>query len=67
MSRAKYPFKESDIARAFRAARKAGVDVKVEVDLDRRCMCIIPVKVEQTSSNDLDRWVAKHAGEAEGH
>ena len=31
MSRGPYPFKQSDITRALKAARKAGVDVKIEV------------------------------------
>jgi hypothetical protein len=50
MSKGPYPFKESDITRAIRAAAKAGKDVKIEIDLDRRCMSIIPIKpVEATS------------------
>ena len=44
MSKGPYPFKESDITRAFRAAQKAGVDVKIEIDTDHRRLCIIPIK-----------------------
>ena len=55
MSRAKYSFKESDVTRAFRAAQKAGVDVKVEVDIERRCMSIIPIKpVESDTAATVD-------------
>ena len=39
-------FRESDVTRAIRAAAKAGKDVKIEIDLDRRCMSIIPIKTK---------------------
>ena len=51
MSRGKYPFKESDITRALKAARKAGEVVQIEVDADRRCMRIIPVKAASGGDN----------------
>ena len=54
MSRAKYSFKESDITRAIRAAAKAGKDVKIEIDLDRRCMSIIPIKPVEATSDTAD-------------
>lgn len=38
-------FKEADLTRAFKAAKKAGVDVQVEVDLERKRLTITPVKV----------------------
>ena len=37
-------FKEVDITRAFKAAKKAGVDVQVEIDLERKRITITPVK-----------------------
>jgi hypothetical protein len=55
MSRAKYSFRESDVTRAIRAAAKAGKDVKIEIDLDRRCMSIIPIKTKaESNSSDPD-------------
>jgi hypothetical protein len=37
-------FKEADITRAFKAAKKAGVDAQVEIDLEHKRMRIRPVK-----------------------
>ena len=37
-------FKEADVTRAFKAAKKAGVDVQVAIDLERKRMTITPVK-----------------------
>jgi hypothetical protein len=37
-------FKEVDVTRALKAAKKAGVDVQVEIDLERKRMTITPVK-----------------------
>jgi hypothetical protein len=37
-------FKEAEVTRAFKAARRAGVDVQVEIDLERKRMRITPVK-----------------------
>jgi hypothetical protein len=47
-------FKETDLTRAFRAAKKAGVDVSVEIDLRRNRMRITPLKVGETS--DRNEW-----------
>ena len=38
-----------DITRAFKAAKKAGVDVRVEIDLERKGMTITPVKTCEAS------------------
>jgi len=43
-------FKEADVTRALKAARKAGVDVQVEIDLARRRMRITPVKAGETAN-----------------
>jgi hypothetical protein len=43
-------FKETDVTRALKAARKAGVDVQVEIDLARRRMRITPVKARETAN-----------------
>jgi hypothetical protein len=54
-------FKEADVTRAFKAAKKAGVDVQVEIDLERKRMRITPVKAcdretgrAGTEGNDWD-------------
>jgi hypothetical protein len=43
MSRGPARFKQSDVARAMKGAKNAGVDVRVEIVLDGK-MSIIPVK-----------------------
>ncbi len=47
-------FKEADLTRAFKAAKKAGVDVQVEIDLERKRMRIMPVKAGEV--NDRNEW-----------
>ncbi len=47
-------FKEADITRALKAAKKAGVDVRVEIDLDRKRITITPVKPGDAS--DRNEW-----------
>lgn len=47
-------FKETDVTRAFKAAKKAGVDVQVEIDLDLRRMRITQVKIGE--ANDRNEW-----------
>ena len=44
MAKGACTFKEADVTRAFKAAKKAGVDVQVEIDLERKRMRITPVK-----------------------
>jgi hypothetical protein len=51
MSRAKPPFRKSDLDGAYQAARDAGIDVKIEIDLDQRRMSIIPVKLGEATSD----------------
>jgi hypothetical protein len=38
-------FRPGDLTRAFKAAKKAGVDVRVEIDLEQKKMTLTPVKV----------------------
>ena len=53
MSRGPYPFKKSDITRALNAAKKAGVDVKIEVvNTDGRVLRIIPIKPDDAASTE---------------
>jgi hypothetical protein len=42
------------VTRAFKAAKKAGVDVQVEIDLDLRRMRITQVKIGE--ANDRNEW-----------
>jgi hypothetical protein len=44
MAKGQLTFKETDITRAFRAAKKAGVVVQIKVDLEHKVMTIMPVK-----------------------
>jgi hypothetical protein len=61
MSKGPYPFKESDIARAFRGARKGGEKVQIVVDVDRRIMRLIPTTgspvcmASEQSGNEWDK------------
>ena len=47
-------FKEADLTRALKAAKKAEVDVKVEIDLERKRMTITPVK--SGAVNSRNEW-----------
>jgi hypothetical protein len=50
-------FKEVDLTRAFRAAKKAGVDVQVEIDLRRNRMRVIPLKASEAADrNEWEEW-----------
>jgi hypothetical protein len=63
-------FKETDVTRALRAAKKAGVDVQVQIDLEHKTMTLTPVKASEAETGkgkDLDKWINEHAGATEGH
>jgi hypothetical protein len=62
LGKAACTFKEVDITRAFKAAKKAGVDVQVEIDLERKRMTITLVK---RSGENGDPGECKTAGEGE--
>jgi hypothetical protein len=47
-------FREVDITRALKAAKKAGVDVQVEIDFEHKRMRIMPVRVAE--ANDRNEW-----------
>lgn len=56
-------FKELEITRALKAAKKAGVDVQIKIDLARKMITLIPVKAREensaeviTPSEELERW-----------
>jgi hypothetical protein len=57
MGRGSLPFKESDVVRLLRAAKKAGVPCQIEIDLEHKLMRIIPVQAcgaETRTNNDWD-------------
>jgi len=56
MGKAACTFKQSDVTRAFKAAKKAGVDVQVQIDLERKRMTIMPVKLGESSSKTENEW-----------
>jgi hypothetical protein len=47
-------FKEADLTRAFKAAKKAGVDAQIEIDLERKRMRIRPMKPGHV--NEKNEW-----------
>jgi hypothetical protein len=58
MSRGPARFKQSDVARAMKGAKNAGVDVRVEIALDGK-MSIIPVKADDPpKTNEWDEALA---------
>ena len=63
MSRGPYPFKKSDIVRALQAADKAAKPRTVEIDLERKCIRLIPVmpgEATEQSGDDVDKWLEAH-------
>ena len=61
MGKAGCTFKEADVTRAFKAARKAGVDVQVTIDLERKrlsqrlkALSMIPIKAG--GENGTNEW-----------
>ena len=49
-------FKEADVTRAFKAAKKAGVDVSVEIDLERKRIRITPFKAGKVNGENANEW-----------
>jgi hypothetical protein len=69
MARVPSNFRQQDVTRAIKGAVAAGVDVaRVEIDREGK---IVIVTGKCGPSNDpqsaLNTWMAKHAGETEGH
>jgi hypothetical protein len=48
-------FKEVDVTRALKAAKKADVPVKVEIDLERKRMTITPIEACEVN-DDRNEW-----------
>jgi hypothetical protein len=49
-----YTFKQTDVTRALKAAKKAGVDVQVTIDLERKRLTITPIKAG--GENGTNEW-----------
>jgi hypothetical protein len=54
MGRGPCTFRESDLVRVFRGAKKAGVPVEVKISLDRKEMTIRQVEPDMTS--EINEW-----------
>jgi hypothetical protein len=63
MSRRLSSFRESDLRRALRAAKAAGVKVRVEIEPNK--LTLVPMNDEvdnkERSNDDVERWLGKHA------
>ena len=64
MARGKCAFRQSDLTRAFKAARAAGIEVaRYEIAKDGRII-VVPVGAESvchSGDNEIEKWLAKHA------
>jgi hypothetical protein len=61
-------FRQSDLTRALKGAIAAGVEVAaVEIDPTGKIVIMTGVKRPTAPENALDKWMAKHADQTEGH
>jgi hypothetical protein len=63
-------FRERELARALRAAKRAGGVARVQLNLDGSIQMILAGQDHPAApiGNELDEWMAKkHAHETEGH
>jgi len=61
-------FRQTDVARAVKAAQTAGLTVgTVEVTSDGTIRVIAASASELTPANSFDQWKSKHAGQAQRH
>jgi hypothetical protein len=64
MSRGPLTFRQSDVTRAIRAARAAGVEVaRVEIDKDGKISVFAGEPVPRVGSrqeNEVEQWLGKH-------
>jgi hypothetical protein len=68
MTRRPSTFRQTDVARAVKAAQAAGLTVgTVEVTADGTIRVITAKALELTSANSFDQWRAKNARQAQGH
>jgi hypothetical protein len=71
MARAPSTFRQQDVTRAVKAVAAAGVDIaRVEIDAAGKIVIVASKNTgvpENSVISPLDTWMAKHAGETEGH
>jgi acetylornithine deacetylase/succinyl-diaminopimelate desuccinylase-like protein len=61
-------FRQSDLARALKAAIAAGLEVAaVEIDPSGKIVIMTGAKEVASSANALDKWMAKDADKVKGH
>jgi hypothetical protein len=56
MGKAACTIKQTEITRVLKAAKKAGVDVQLQIDLERKTMTVMTVKVIEASSKTENEW-----------
>ena len=62
MSRGPATFRQSDLTRAIKAAKAAGIEVvRIEVDKDGKIAIITGRGGDTAQANDLDAWMSKRA------
>jgi hypothetical protein len=49
-------FKKTDVTRAFKAAKKAGVEVQIVINQEHRTMTLTPVKPSEASAKTGNEW-----------
>jgi hypothetical protein len=69
MSRAPSTFRQQDVTKAVKAVAAAGVGIaRVEIDKEGKIIIVADkADLAENAVSPLDTWMAKHAGEAEGH
>jgi hypothetical protein len=68
MTRRPSTFRQTDVARAVKAAQAAGLTVgTVEVTSDGTIKVITATAPELPPANSFDQWRAKNARQAQGH
>jgi hypothetical protein len=62
MSRRPCSFRESDLRRALRAAKAAGVKVRVEIEVGKMTLIPVdPIEPFERDSEEVESWIKKHA------
>jgi hypothetical protein len=67
MSRRPCTFRQSDLTRALKAARAAGVKVRIEIEPGGK---LIVVSMDESEGNsvrvddEVERWLGKHANQS---
>ncbi len=58
---ARAAIRKIDIKRAIEAARSGGINIS-RIEIDGPKVIIVSAPTDATPANDLDKWLAKHAG-----